>query len=157
MRAWTFWRRGAALGPDSFRTSSSEWERAVPIRTDADVVNARQTGRELAAAIGFSPTDQALIATAISELARNILNYAGNGEVHFSHKAPKGRDAIEVVAADEGPGIANLDAAMVDGFTTSGGLGLGLPGAKRLMDEFHVETGASGTTITALKFIVSNA
>jgi len=145
------------LGPDSFRMSSSEWEKAVPIRTEADIVNARQTGRELAASIGFNPTDQALIATAISELARNILNYAGQGEVRFNHKSAKGRNAIEVVAADEGPGIANLDNAMLDGFTTSGGLGLGLPGARRLMDEFHVQTGASGTTITALKFTVSNA
>lgn len=145
------------MGSDSLRGSSSEWDRAVPIRNDADVVNARQTGRELAASIGFNPTDQALIATAISELARNILNYAGNGEVRFNHKSAKGREAIEVVAADEGPGISNLNDAMRDGFTTSGGLGLGLPGAKRLMDEFHVDTGASGTTITAVKFMLSHA
>ncbi len=126
------------------------------IRTEADVVNARQTGRELAAAIGFNRTDQALIATAISELARNILNYAGAGEVRFSHASAKGRDGIEVVAGDDGPGIANLEDAMRDGFTTSGGLGLGLPGTKRLMDDFRVQTGASGTTITATKYRLSD-
>lgn len=157
MPAWTCLTRGGPLQPDSFRLQGSAWEKAVPIRTEADIVSARQAGRELAAAIGFNPTDQALIATAISELARNILNYAGKGEVRFDHKAPRGRNAIEVVAADQGPGIANLGDAMRDGYTTSGGLGLGLPGAKRLMDEFHVQTGASGTTITALKFIASSA
>ena len=145
------------MGPDSFRTAAPEGDKAVPIRSDADIVHARQRGRELAAAIGFNPTDQALIATAISELARNILNYAGTGEVHFSRRSARGREAIEVVAADEGPGIANLSDAMLDGFTTSGGLGLGLPGAKRLMDEFHVQTSAAGTTITALKFMISHA
>ena len=130
---------------------------AVVIRTEADIVSARQAGRSLAAAIGFNPTDQALIATAISELARNILRYAGSGEVRISPLSARGRDGIEVVAADHGPGIADLDEAMLDGFTTSGGLGLGLPGAKRLMDEFHVQTGPTGTTITALKFIGSHA
>ena len=144
-----------ALEAESFRGPGTDWERAVPIRTEADVVNARQSGRELAAAIGFGTTDQALIATAISELARNILKYAGSGEVHLNHKTTGGREGIEVVAADRGPGIANLDDAMRDGFTTSGGLGLGLPGAKRLMDEFHVVTGASGTRITAFKFMAS--
>ena len=129
---------------------------AVAIRSEADVVNARQTGRELAASIGFNRTDQALIATAISELARNILNYAGSGEVRFSHRSAMGRDGIEVVADDSGPGIANLDDAMRDGFTTSGGLGLGLPGTKRLMDQFHVQTSASGTTITTSKFLISD-
>jgi serine/threonine-protein kinase RsbT len=130
---------------------------AVVIRTEADIVSARQAGRSLAAAIGFNPTDQALIATAISELARNILRYAGSGEVSVSEAWAGGRNGIEVVARDQGPGIANLDDAMLDGFTTSGGLGLGLPGARRLMDEFHVQTGPSGTTVTALKFVGSRA
>jgi serine/threonine-protein kinase RsbT len=144
------------LGADSSRSVEPAWEIAVAIRTEADVVSARQAGRELAASIGFNRTDQALIATAISELARNILNYAGSGEVRLSHRSARGRDGIEVVADDKGPGIADLDDAMRDGFTTSGGLGLGLPGTKRLMDQFHVQTGASGTTITAQKFIVSD-
>lgn len=139
---------------DWYRTATLGSESGVVIRTEADIIAARQTGRALAASIGFSRTDQALIATAISELARNILKYAGNGEVRFSHKAEMGRDCIEVVAADQGPGIANINDAMRDGFTTSGGLGLGLPGAKRLMDEFHVQTSAAGTRITALKFMV---
>jgi serine/threonine-protein kinase RsbT len=146
-----------ALEAESFRRSGTTWAMAVPIRTEADVVNARQSGRELAAAIGFNTIDQALIATAISELARNILKYAGNGEVHVRHQVALGRHGIEVVAADEGPGIANLADAMVDGFSTSGGLGLGMPGAKRLMDEFHVQTGATGTTITARKFMAADA
>jgi len=141
------------LAADLQRTAQPEKVLAVVIRTEADIVSARQAGRSLAATIGFNATDQALIATAISELARNILRYAGSGEVRFSQKSARGRDGIEVVAADHGPGIANLDDAMRDGFTTSGGLGLGLPGAKRLMDEFLVQTGASGTTITALKFL----
>ena len=148
--------RGAQLGADSSRSVEPAWEIAIAIRTEADVVNARQAGRELAATIGFNRTDQALIATAISELARNILNYAGSGEVRFNHRSTKGHDGIEVVAEDNGPGIANLEDAMRDGFTTSGGLGLGLPGTKRLMDQFHVETGASGTTITATKFRLSD-
>lgn len=125
----------------------------VLIANEIDIVSARQQGRQMAAEMGFTTTDQALIATAISELARNIIRYAGNGEVRLRRLAPRGRDAIEVVASDRGPGIANLDEAMLDGFTTSGGLGLGLPGSKRLMDEFQVATGLDGTTITALKFI----
>jgi serine/threonine-protein kinase RsbT len=142
---------------DSPPAAQPEKVLAIAIRTEADIVSARQAGRNLAAVIGFNPTDQALIATAISELARNILRYAGSGEVSLSRRTQRGLDGIEVIAADRGPGIANVDEAMRDGFTTSGGLGLGLPGAKRLMDEFHVQTGPSGTTITTLKFIGPNA
>jgi len=146
-----------ALEAESVRLSDSTWTMAVPIRSEADVVNARQSGRELAAVIGFNTIDQALIATAISELARNILKYAGDGEVVVRHRSVLGREGIEVTAADHGPGIANLADAMIDGVSTSGGLGLGLPGAKRLMDEFHVQTGSTGTTITCLKFMVAGA
>jgi serine/threonine-protein kinase RsbT len=145
------------LAADPKRAARPEKVLTVVIRDEADIVNARQAGRSLAAAIGFNPTDQALIATAISELARNILRYAGWGEVRLGQMSARGREGIEVVAADQGPGIANLDDAMLDGFTTSGGLGLGLPGARRLMDEFHVQTDTSGTTITALKLIGCNA
>ena len=125
----------------------------VLIANETDIVSARQQGRQMAAEMGFTTTDQALIATAISELARNIIRYAGKGEVHLRRLFPRGLAAIEVIASDRGPGIKNLDEAMLDGFTTSGGLGLCLPGSKRLMDEFEVATGVDGTTIRALKFI----
>src|ERR1700741_4418866 len=111
----------------------------VPIVTELDIVIARQQGRALAARLGFSPGDLALVATAISELARNIVQYATRGEVvlQLVDGRPRG---ILIIARDEGPGIADLPRAMQDGYSTGGGLGLGLPGAKRLMDEFDIVT-----------------
>src|SRR5437868_400522 len=100
-------------------------ELPIPIQSEADVINARQAGRELAGDLGFGATDQVLIATAISELARNILKYAGRGEVRITTHRNGGRPSIRVVAQDDGPGIANLDEALRDGYSTSGGLGLG--------------------------------
>jgi serine/threonine-protein kinase RsbT len=125
----------------------------VPIERDGDVVNARQTGRELAASIGFRGTDLTLIATAISEVARNIVVYAERGEITFSTTSNDARRGILVVAHDEGPGIPDIELAMRDGFSTSRSLGLGLPGARRLMDEFKIvsEVGV-GTTITMSKW-----
>lgn len=124
------------------------------ISTDGDIVVARQSGRDLADKLGCSSTDATLVATAISEIARNIVTYAGAGEVEISIVDDgNGHEGIEVVARDEGPGIDDIDKAMEDGFTTGRGLGLGLPGARRLMDEFEISsTPGSGTTVVMRKW-----
>ena len=128
-------------------------EACVAIGRDTDVVLARQRGREMAAACGFSSTQQTLIATAISELARNIVVYAGTGEIEVSLLEEHGRKGILVVARDQGPGIADPELAMKDGYSTTKSLGLGLPGAKRLMDEFTLVTAlGQGTTVTMKKW-----
>jgi len=126
----------------------------VPIQTDQDIVVARQKGRSLAVSLNFSSDEATLIALAISELARNIVTYAKNGEIRL--KALNGgetRQGIRVVAHDDGPGIADIDQALRDGFSTSGSLGLGLPGVRRLVDEFQIESDQNhGTTITLTKW-----
>ena len=128
-------------------------EAVVPINTDTDIVAARQKGRELATELGFVSTDSTLLATAISELARNIVRYANCGEIFIASVQSGDRVGITVVARDKGPGITNISLAMQDGFSTSGGLGLGLPGVKRLMDEFHLASDANtGTTVTIKKW-----
>jgi serine/threonine-protein kinase RsbT len=128
-------------------------EKVVPINTDTDVVAARQKGRELATVLGFVSTDSTLLATAISELARNIIRYAKKGEILIASVQSGDRVGITVVARDNGPGIANISLAMQDGFSTSGGLGLGLPGVKRLMDEFHLVSDVNkGTRVTIKKW-----
>jgi serine/threonine-protein kinase RsbT len=125
----------------------------VPVERDGDVVNARQTGRELAANLGFRSTDLTLIATAISEVARNIVLYAGRGEIAVSAAHDGARRGIRIVARDDGPGIPDVELAMRDGYSTGKSLGLGLSGARRLMDEFEIvsEVGV-GTTITMSKW-----
>lgn len=124
-------------------------QEVVEIRSDADVVTARQRARSMAAQLGLTTTDLTLLATAISEVARNITTYAGEGEIRLSLMERRGRRGIEVIAHDEGPGIADLERALQDGYTTGRGMGLGLPGARRLMDEFEVMTApGQGTTIT---------
>jgi serine/threonine-protein kinase RsbT len=129
-----------------------------PIAADVDVVQARQTGRELAAEVGFSAGDQTVIAAAISEIARNILMYAKRGEVRFTKVIDGTRSGLIVVAEDDGPGIRDLQRALQDGYSTSGGLGLGLPGARRLMDEFEVVSApGQGTRVTMRKWKRSNA
>jgi serine/threonine-protein kinase RsbT len=125
----------------------------VAIRTDADVVTARQEARAMGSELGFSSTDLTLLATAISEVARNITTYAGEGEVALRVLHDSDREGIEVIASDEGPGIEDVERAMQDGFTTGTGLGLGLPGARRLVDEFDVRTQpGSGTQIRLVKW-----
>lgn len=127
--------------------------RAVAIEREADIVIARQAGRMLAAELGFSSTDQTLIATAISEVARNIVVYAQRGEVVLARVEEAGKIGIEVLARDKGPGIENLELAMRDGFSTKQSLGLGLPGARRLMDEFQLASELGiGTTVTMKKW-----
>ena len=98
----------------------------------------------MGAGLGFSSTDLTLLATAISEVARNITTYAGEGEVALRVLSDGGREGIEVVASDDGPGIADVELAMQDGYTTGNGLGLGLPGTRRLVDEFELETAPGG-------------
>jgi serine/threonine-protein kinase RsbT len=131
-----------------------EAETHVPIEHETDIVTARQKGRELAALSGLSATEQTLLATAISEVARNIVVYAHHGEVVLAALEEEGRRGVLVVARDDGPGIANPDLAMRDGYSTSRSLGMGLPGAKRLMDEFELSSiVGKGTTITMKKWV----
>jgi serine/threonine-protein kinase RsbT len=126
----------------------------VAIRSDGDIVSARQQGRSLAAAIGFGATDATLIATAISELARNIVMYAGQGEVSIRNLEISHRKGIVIAARDDGPGIRSIDDVLRDGYSTSGGLGLGLPGVKRLMDEFAIDSELGhGTMVTIKKWL----
>jgi RNA polymerase sigma factor (sigma-70 family) len=133
--------------------SSAHDETRVPVSKDRDVVVARQRGREAAAEAGFQATDLTLIATAISEIARNIVKFAVRGEITFSTVTEDSRSGITIVARDVGPGIPDVHAAMRDGFSTYEGLGLGLPGARRLMDEFDVVTEVGkGTTVTMTKW-----
>jgi serine/threonine-protein kinase RsbT len=125
----------------------------VPINSEVDILAARQKARELAHDLGFGPTDRAIIATAISELARNIVLYAHGGQIILKSTPAREPSGILVVALDEGPGIRNVVEAMRGGCSISGGLGLGLPGVRRLMDEFEIfsEVGC-GTTVTATKW-----
>lgn len=130
-----------------------ENEICVPIKLDVDIVIARQKGRELAMQINFSSSELTTIATAISELARNIVDYAGSGEIILKLVRQDGKNGIIIVARDYGPGIYNIEQAMLDGYSTGKGLGLGLPGTKRLMDDFEIisEVG-KGTKITVKKW-----
>jgi serine/threonine-protein kinase RsbT len=125
----------------------------VAINRDSDIVDARQKGRELAAQVGFSGTDLTLIATAISEIARNIIVYAQKGEITLGIIERAGKRGVIVVARDEGPGIPDVDQAMRDGYSTGKSLGLGLPGARRLVDEFEIVSNVGeGTTVTMRKW-----
>lgn len=125
---------------------------AVPIKAEEDIVLARRAGREMARVLGFRSVDQSRLATAISELARNILRYAETGEV-LIHPTQNAR-GIEIVARDEGPGIRNVDLAMEDGYTSGQGLGIGLPGTRRLVDEMDVQSElGQGTTVTIRKWL----
>lgn len=125
----------------------------IPIETDADIVTARQEGRHLASQLDLTPSDLTVLASAISEVARNIVEYASRGEVLIRLIEKGGRRGVLVVAEDVGPGIADKDMAMQDGYSTSGSLGLGLPGARRLMDEFDLTTEiGKGTKVTMRKW-----
>jgi len=128
-------------------------ELRVAIETDTDIVLARQQGRALAARLAFSPSDLTVIAAAISEIARNIVEYATRGEITLTLVEKGDRQGICVVAHDQGPGIPDIPLALEDGYSTSGSLGLGLPGARRLMDEFEIQSAnGKGTTVTMRKW-----
>lgn len=125
-----------------------------PITHDPDIVVTRQNGRQLAQEMGFTPVEATMIATAISEVARNILLYAGTGEVLIEAAEQDGRRGLRIVARDEGPGITDTAQALQDGFSTGAGLGLGLPGARRLMDELDLaSTPGQGTTVTMARWV----
>jgi serine/threonine-protein kinase RsbT len=127
--------------------------KAAVIRSDLDIVIARTLARDTAKSLGFGAIDQARIATAVRELARNIFLYAGTGTVTVRVVERSGRKGIEIVCEDQGPGIPNIDLVMQDGYSTSRGMGMGLPGAKRLMDEFDIRSQEGvGTTIISRKW-----
>jgi serine/threonine-protein kinase RsbT len=131
-----------------------EIQSCVKITNEWDIVAARQLGRNVAKDLGFGTVDQARITTAISELARNIYLYAGQGQICIEKLSEGGKNGVRIIALDEGPGIKDIRKVMEDGFSTSGGLGAGLPGVKRLMDEFNVEsTPGEGTDIRATKWL----
>jgi len=125
----------------------------IPIASDADVMLARQKGRELAAFLGLAAGDLTLVATAISEVARNIVQYARPGEIELRTITEGGRRGLMIVARDSGPGIADVTLAMQDGYSTSRGMGLGLPGSRRLMDAFEIQSEVGkGTVVTMIKW-----
>lgn len=126
----------------------------VRIQNSADIVAARQQGRNLAAQAGFSHSNLTIIATAISEVARNIVEYATEGEVIITLISDASKKGVEIIAADNGPGIADVTTVMRDGFSTGKGLGIGLPGARRLMDEFAIASAVgNGTVVTMKKWV----
>jgi serine/threonine-protein kinase RsbT len=126
----------------------------VRIQNSADIVAARQQGRSLAAQVGFSHSNLTIIATAISEVARNIVEYAKEGEVIITLINDASKKGVEIVASDNGPGIADVSTVMRDGYSTGKGLGIGLPGARRLMDEFAIASAVgTGTIVTMKKWV----
>jgi serine/threonine-protein kinase RsbT len=143
----------ADLGESLSGRSGDDAVTRIAVTTDADVVLARQTGRGLADDLGFSATEGTLIATAISEVTRNIVKFAGTGEIRISRVDEPDRSGLQVVARDAGPGIPDVELALSDGHSTYGGLGLGLPGCRRLMDDFVLESEVGrGTTVTLRKW-----
>ncbi|HXJ57653.1 MAG TPA: anti-sigma regulatory factor [Verrucomicrobiae bacterium] len=131
-----------------------ESDTRIPISSAADIVTARQKGRAQAMDMGFDGSDLTLIATAISEVARNIVDHAKRGEILIEPFQQNGKHGMLIVARDEGPGIPNVAQAMQYGYSTRKGLGVGLPGAKWLMDEFEVDSKVGkGTTITMKKWL----
>jgi serine/threonine-protein kinase RsbT len=139
--------------PSSNNQDESGGMLRIPIQSSQDILEARKRGRELAAELRFSSIDRTLIATAISELARNIVLYAGQGEIHLSRDERLGSTGIVIIASDRGPGIRDMRNALQEGHSASRGLGLGLPGVKRIMDEFDIQsTPRQGTTVTVKKW-----
>ncbi len=125
----------------------------LPIRSDEDVVRLRQSVRELMIAAGFSLIDQTKMITAASELARNTLRYGGGGEAHMEKLWQGMRQGVSLTFIDRGPGIEDMAKALTDGYTTGGGMGLGLSGAKRLADEFDIVSApGEGTTVKISKW-----
>lgn len=130
-----------------------EHEGKVPINSEGDLVLARKTLRDTATAMGFGVTDVTRIVTAASELTRNVFRYAGSGVMHWRQVNSGEKVGLELLFEDHGPGIADIEQALEMGYTTGGGLGLGLPGAKRLMDEMEIESAVGqGTRITVKKW-----
>jgi RNA polymerase sigma factor (sigma-70 family) len=148
----------AELGRPLLDRTADDSMREVAVSADADVVRARQAGRELAGEVGFDATQGTVIATAISEVARNIVKFAGTGQVRIGRVDDGTRSGLVVIARDAGPGIPDVELALTDGHSTYGGLGLGLPGCRRLMDEFVLDSGPDrGTTVTMHKWLTGDA
>ncbi|MEZ4869204.1 MAG: anti-sigma regulatory factor [Caldilineaceae bacterium] len=125
----------------------------LPIRSDQDIVKVRQLVRAWSVELKFSLVDQTKFVTAASELARNTYQYAGGGEVRLESLQERGRTGLRLIFTDQGPGIVDLDLALTDGYTTSGGMGLGLSGAKRLSDEFTIDSKVGeGTRVTITRW-----
>lgn len=134
--------------------ATQEARSLIRVTGERDVVAASESGRRLARDVGFDGPDQVLIATAISEVARNIVRHAGEGAMEISTIDERGRHGIEVIARDEGPGIADVKMAMRESGRTGAGLGIGLPGSKRVMDEFAIDSAlGQGTTVTMRKWV----
>ncbi|PYN36100.1 MAG: ATP-binding protein [Candidatus Rokuibacteriota bacterium] len=123
----------------------------LPVANETDALSARDRGRELAVSVGLSPTDSAGVAAAVSELVRNLIAYATRGEVILRTIEIERARGVEVIVIDEGPGIADIERALQERFSTSGGLGLGLPGVRRLMDELHIASRLGGGTTVAVR------
>jgi serine/threonine-protein kinase RsbT len=139
-----------SMAASSYRVDE---ERALPLRSGEDVVRLRQSVRERAVATGFSLVDQTKIVTAASEIGRNTIQYGGGGEVKIAVVVNGTRRGVRLEFIDQGPGIADIEQALRDGFTTGGGLGLGLSGAKRLSDEFAIDSAPGrGTRIMLLRW-----
>jgi serine/threonine-protein kinase RsbT len=132
--------------------SATQGSNEVAIKTESDIVASRRAIRDAATALGFGQTDVARIVTASSELARNVFRYAGEGLVRWKAVDQGDQVAIEVQFVDHGPGILDIALAMTEGYSTGDGMGMGLPGAKRLMDEMDVQSAGQGTTITMRKW-----
>lgn len=129
----------------------------VDVRSTIDIVTARQKGREVAMILGFEGAEVTLIAAAISEVARNVVDHAKSGEVVITYVKRDTRRGIQVIALDNGPGIEDLEEALQYGYSTKRGLGVGLPGAKWLMDEFEIVSKPNqGTTVTMRKWVNDN-
>lgn len=123
----------------------------VPIREEVDIVHVRQAARDVAVSVGFSLVEQTKLVTAASELARNTLKHGGGGVAEVELERAAGATALRLVFRDEGPGIADIEQALADGYSSAGGLGLGLSGARRLADEFDLQTQpGEGTTVTVV-------
>ena len=120
---------------------------SLELRSSQDIIRARLAARELVAATGLGAMDQTRFATAVSELCRNVLIYAGTGNCHLSNLSDDRRIRIEARVVDEGPGIPDIELAMQDGYSTSRGLGAGLPGARRLVDQFEIQSTPAGTQV----------
>ncbi|MGV3742413.1 MAG: ATP-binding protein [Burkholderiaceae bacterium] len=136
-----------------FGTASGDAGTMLPLVTGDDIVRLRQALRDMTVATGLSLVDQTKVITAASELGRNTIQYGGGGEVRLERVTDGVRAGVKLTFSDEGPGIVDLDLALTDGYTTGGGLGLGLSGAKRLCDEFDIQTAVGqGTTISITKW-----
>ncbi|MBF0397460.1 MAG: anti-sigma regulatory factor [Desulfobacterales bacterium] len=125
-------------------------EQKVEITTHKDIISARQAGRDIAKKLGFGTADQTRLATAISELTRNVLQYAGKGVCIITDISSQTEKKIKVIVEDNGPGIEDIELALKDGFSTSNGLGAGLPGTKRLVHDFHIESKQGLTKVTII-------